>query len=157
MFTSMKYWSKFVKNCENCFLSARSKISSLYHQYMDRLMQERRKSIAIALELRLTCINPLIWSIRYEISIYWGIHRYIAIEYGWISARLQYLQCQQWRYSSLILIRWYEVNQCMNISYTWYCTCELLPNLHGVCEVNPLAAIPYACTCINWFTVKSLI
>ena len=29
--------------------------------YIDGLMQERRNSIAKALELRLSCINPSIW------------------------------------------------------------------------------------------------
>ena len=34
---------------------------ALSHRYVDRLVQERRNSIANALELRLSCTNPSMW------------------------------------------------------------------------------------------------
>ena len=41
-----------VTNKQNC----------VWLMYIDRLVQERRNSSALALELRLSCNNPLIWS-----------------------------------------------------------------------------------------------
>ena len=41
--------------------------------YIDGLVQERRNSIANAMELRLSCIDPSIWSKPKQCSVMWSI------------------------------------------------------------------------------------
>ena len=41
--------------------------------YLDGLVQERRNSSALAMELRLSCINPLIWSLMGPSISHWDV------------------------------------------------------------------------------------
>ena len=57
-------------------------ISNRTNIYFDGLVQERRHTIANALELRLSCINPSIWAttveldlLAYDIQLWWIMHR----------------------------------------------------------------------------------
>ena len=48
-------------------------LNTQWQPYINVLVQERRNSIANALDLRLFCINPSIWSIN-NISLRWCCH-----------------------------------------------------------------------------------
>ena len=49
--------------------------------HIDGLVQERRNSIANALELRLSCPNPSIWNLAYDIylSTHRGLVKHICV------------------------------------------------------------------------------
>ena len=48
-------------------------ITDIFHDgYVDGLVQERRKSIASAVELRLSCTNPSIFSFGKTPPLYWN-------------------------------------------------------------------------------------
>ena len=55
-----------------------SEISLNYDYHIDGLVQERRNSSALAMELRLSCINPSTWSCH---NNYW-INTFIKIQDG---------------------------------------------------------------------------
>ena len=44
-------------------------LTSVLHIHLDGLMQERRNPNVLAMELRLSCINPLIWSTK--VNLLW--------------------------------------------------------------------------------------
>ena len=51
---------KWVPGANRCRSICRHSADTTNHEYIDGLVQERRNSIANALELRLSCTNPLI-------------------------------------------------------------------------------------------------
>ena len=51
-----------IKSCLQLSINKKISFQILQREYMDRLVQERRNSNALAMELRLSCTNPSIWS-----------------------------------------------------------------------------------------------
>ena len=55
-------WHDGCSNASEVILKIIGKrMTSIYKEQIDRLVQERRNCNALAMELRLSCINPLIW------------------------------------------------------------------------------------------------
>ena len=124
-----------------CYCSSFRSILNLFIPLYDinGLVQERRNSIANALELRLSCTNPSICSIRYS-------HFFLA--FTETTPRIFYLDFIN---CFIYTVLAYEVHvaqwQHMSAYISWWCyDIEMLFTLLASCEGNPPVISRCGCT-----------